>query len=189
MRRPAPSSLALAALLGACGGSDVSNPFSSGAGAASQGGVSGASGGGAGGSRETPQGGTAGEPDPGAGGAAPSGGLGGEPGGAAGTSTSAGGADAGTGAGGSGGAPVALPTGTEGFPTNDAACPVTLPGSQVSCNFGLSCQYAGMLCVCGPSGAFGCTTAAEAGVGMFQNHAHKSLVARPYPAYGANARM
>ena len=42
---------------------------------------------------------------------------------------------------------------------------------------------------CAGAGYFGCTTAAEAGVTMFQNKGHKSLVARPYPAYGIQARM
>ena len=42
---------------------------------------------------------------------------------------------------------------------------------------------------CRGAGAFGCTTAAEAGVMTFQNTGHKSLVARPYAAYATQVRM
>jgi len=42
---------------------------------------------------------------------------------------------------------------------------------------------------CAGAGYFACTTAAEAGVGMFQSQGHKSLVARPYPAYNTQPRL
>jgi|GEM_PF-2549022 len=42
---------------------------------------------------------------------------------------------------------------------------------------------------CRGAGFFACTSLAESGVMTFQGQAHKSLVARPYPAYGSQPRM